>query len=278
MDLPACAAYGDPAYWDARFREEDAYEWCGDWASLREAVLAALGGARRVLILGAGSSSLPFDLAAADLPHLAEVVASDISPTAVSKIAEKARALPGGTTVKVSAVVADMLALPFPAASFDAVLEKGTFDCLEVAGSDGKAPERWNPPPDVRARMHGAVSEAHRVLKPDGGRLISITWATPLFRRGHYYDDARYDWGGPDEVVAAVGGSVPVILYCLTRGRRAEGAAWARGPPGEVTRTDGGEGLPSAPAHEHMDREDYLLGIGGGSSSGDDGSSSGDEA
>lgn len=266
MALPDCAAYGDPAYWDDRFQGEDAYEWCGDWEALKESVLPALAGAQRVLILGSGSSSLPFDLAAsaaASLPHLEEVVATDISPTAVSKIAAKAADLTG-SAVKVSAAVADMLALPFPDASFDAVVEKGTFDCLEVATDvgGGRAPDRWDPPLDVRARMHGAVGEAHRVLKPDGGVLVSVTWATPLFRRGHYYDDARYDWGGPDAVVAAVGGSVPVVLYALKRGERAEGAAWARGPPGEVTRTGGGEGLPAAPAHEHMDRDDFIFGIG----------------
>jgi hypothetical protein len=62
-----------------------------------------------------------------------------------------------------------------------------------------------------------------------------------------------------------------------------DGAAWARGPPREVTRGrgwgDGGDdgddgrepGLPAEPAHDHMDREDYLLGIGCGGSSGEDG-------
>jgi SAM-dependent methyltransferase len=285
-DLPAdVAAYGDPAYWDARFETEDAHEWCGDWAALAGAVLPHLAGARRILVLGAGTSSLPFDLAASEgLRHLEEVVATDISPTAVAKLAGRAERMASTATsttstttpARVTAAVADMLALPFPESAFDAVIEKGTLDCLEVAGADGGAPDRWDPPPCVRGRMHAALGEAHRVLKKDGGIFLSVTWAPPHFRRGHYYDDPRYDWGGPDAVVAAVGGSVPVVLYALRRGDREKCAQWRRRPPAELTRRrgegdEGGEeGLPVAPSHEHMDREDFLLGIGGGGGSSED--------
>ena len=117
------------------------------------------------------------------------------------------------------------------------------------------------------AASHAALAGAHRVLRPGGGVLVSITWAPPLFRRGHYLDDPRYDWGGPEVVVegGSVGGAVPVVVYTLRRGDREAGAQWRRPPPGQVCRGGGdgeGEGLPAAPAHEGMDDEDYLLRVG----------------
>ena len=296
---PGVASYGDPAYWEARFGDEDEYEWCGCGAwdgGLADAVVPALAGAARVLILGAGTSRLPLALAAEGgggggggagtgcrLPALREVVATDISPTAVAKLqallaaraADAAAATATGRaassstpTVTITAAVADMLDLSaFPAGSFDAVIEKGTFDVLEVAGEDGRAPDPWDPPASVRARMHAALAGAHRVLRPGGGVLVSITWAPPLFRRGHYLDDPRYDWGGPEVVVegGSVGGAVPVVVYALRRGDREAGGQWRRPPPGQVCRGGGdgeGEGLPAAPAHEGMDDEDYLLRVG----------------
>ena len=282
---PGVAAYGEPAYWEARFIDEESYEWCGAWeGGLADAVRPALATAKRVLILGVGTSSLPFALAdegdSGRLPLLEEVVATDISPTAVAKLQARIAARraagpqpalhpssPARPPVALSAVTADMLALTaFPASSFDAVVEKGTFDVLECAGSDGRAPDPWRPPPEVSAKMHSALGEAHRVLRPDGGTLVSITWAPPLFRRGHYLDDPRYDWGGPDSVVGGVGGAVPVLAYTLARGVPApERARWARARPGEVGDVAPAEGLPGDTEHGHMDDEDAFLAAIGGS-------------
>jgi len=277
---PGVASYGDPTYWEARFAGgEEAYEWCGGWGDgcLAGACRPALSAARRVLVLGAGASSLPFDLAdegeAGMLPLLEAVVATDISPTAVARMGARIARRTRGGRVALSAAVADMTSLPYPAASFDAILEKGTFDVLEVAGDDGRPPDPWAPPPEVAARMHAALGEAHRVLTPAGGLLLSITWAPPLFRRGHYLDDPRYDWGGPEAVVGGVGGAVPIVAYSLTRGcPPAERARWARPRPGE---RGAGEpppaGLPRATGHDHMDDEDAFLGaIGVGDSDDDD--------
>jgi len=58
-------------------------------------------------------------------------------------------------------VVADARALPFPDASFDLVVEKGTVDAL-AAGSSGD--------------IEKVVAEASRVLRP-GGRFISVGFA-----------------------------------------------------------------------------------------------------
>ena len=53
--------------------------------------------------------------------------------------------------------VADMLALPFAAQSFDVVLEKGSMDVLFV---DNDSP--WQPKAEVCQRVHCMLAEAHR--------------------------------------------------------------------------------------------------------------------
>ena len=53
--------------------------------------------------------------------------------------------------------VADMLALPFAAQSFDVVLEKGSMDVLFV---DNDSP--WQPKAEVCKRVHCMLAEAHR--------------------------------------------------------------------------------------------------------------------
>jgi ubiquinone/menaquinone biosynthesis C-methylase UbiE len=108
------------------------------------------------------------------LSGLKNICSTDASPTVVAKMRERARASGCGA---ITWAVADMLALPYDAASFDVVIEKGSIDCFMV---DNKDP--WNPLPEVRARVATVLSEAHRVLTPHGC-LLSITFAAPHFRK-----------------------------------------------------------------------------------------------
>ncbi len=70
-----------------------------------------------------------------------------------------------------------MTSLPFPDASFDAVVEKGALDCLLTVVRDP-----WNVPADIAATVRRVLEESHRVLRPDGC-FISITFSAPHFRR-----------------------------------------------------------------------------------------------
>ncbi|CAI7886449.1 unnamed protein product [Closterium sp. NIES-54] len=87
-----------------------------------------------------------------------------------------------GRAVGMTWAVADMMALPFPDACFDVVLEKGVLDVLLV---DSDSP--WHVPPSIVHRVHTALSQAHRVLTPHG-RLLSITfgqWDVGARASGH---------------------------------------------------------------------------------------------
>lgn len=126
----------------------------GVQAALRETfsalagdLLAELGGARRLLDAGCGPGQ--FTIAAAERLPGAEVWGIDVAPTMIELARAHARESPAAARLHFEE--ADVAALPFPDAHFDAVLSSGSI-------------KHW---PDPMA----GLSELHRVLAP-GGRVF----------------------------------------------------------------------------------------------------------
>ena len=323
--------YSKIEYWDKRFETEEEYEWCGRFEDFRELLVAALRGggggggggggekggdgkqgdgatqpraAKRVLVLGSGTSRLPFDLAAERrllLPDLEEVVATDLSAVAVEKMTaktrreeeeeeeeeEKGKVGDGGDSsdknrkpkpprAGVTWAVADMLSLPFPDASFDAVIDKGVLDALFAGfGSGGGSGEgesaskqrydRWRPQesaPELWSLAQRALSESYRVLRPEGGCYIQVSFEQPHFRRP-FLDAAGLSWQGYETAFGEPGG-LQFFFYLRRRRRRRGGllfdssssSAAAEIPPPPVAESY----RPSeSPMHAHMDEEDFLM-------------------
>lgn len=270
--LPSSTAtYADVAYWDARFSHEAEFEWCGRYEDFRGAAAPHLRAARRVLVLGNGSSSLPLSLAAdPGLPALSSIVVTDASGVAVAK--GRARAAADAAAVAADAAargraeppadltwaLADAGALPFADASFDAVIEKGVFDALAArhAGADP-----WAPPPALVADVGGAAAEARRVLAPAGGVLVSLSFAQPHFRTPLLASRAR--WAGVD--AAPFGddaGAIRYFMYVCRRGGEEEDGAGAGAGAG-ASRDPAAALVHWTPAvgftHDHMEGEDFLM-------------------
>ena len=285
--------YSRIKYWDKRFETEEEYEWCGRFEDFRDLLVAALEGgrgeggadgdgfpaAKRVLVLGSGTSRLPFDLAAeaeALLPELEEVVATDLSGVAVEKMA--ARTLREGAErgeegegkgkrktsnrARITWEVADMLSLPFPDASFDAVVDKGVLDALfaglgsgerEEDGREQQRYDKWRPretAPQLWDLAQKALRESHRVLNPEGGCYVQISFEQPHFRRP-YLDAPGLSWRGGATAFGEEGG-LQFFFYLRRRG----GALL---PPAASAEIPSGYKPAESPMHDHMDEEDFLM-------------------
>ncbi|GMF26582.1 unnamed protein product [Phytophthora lilii] len=158
-------------YWDQFFqkRGEQAFEWYGDYASLRPGLQALLGlpddappsllrrlkAKVRVLVVGCGNSALSAELAADGFGDLLSV---DFSARVIDEMRRKHPALRWQVMD-----MTDMRALAD--ASFDLVMDKGALDALMAEDT-----------PEIRADAARMLREVRRVLAP-GGRYCCVTMA-----------------------------------------------------------------------------------------------------
>src|SRR5689334_17643444 len=117
--------------------------------------LARLGAGESVLDIGCGTGTLAI-AARRSVGPAGSVAGVDASPQMVARARRKAAT----ASVDVAFQIAAADALPFPDATFDAVLSTTVFHCLT---DDARSP---------------AIREMHRVLKR-GGRLLLVDFAGP---------------------------------------------------------------------------------------------------
>jgi len=158
--LASLPSLGSRVYWQFRYLGGHCCGGCElldeEWfCSSEEAVEVALQGDdlqrfNQALVLGAGTSRLPETLA----PRCDRVIASDITPVAAPCCSKPSHP-------SLSYAVEDALSLSFPDASFDLVIEKGTFAAISAGDGGGT---------EILGRC---IAESARVLRP-GGILCSI--------------------------------------------------------------------------------------------------------
>ncbi|RLN26968.1 hypothetical protein BBJ28_00010980 [Nothophytophthora sp. Chile5] len=158
-------------YWDGFFRKrgDRAFEWYGDYATLRGALHALLAlpsdapssllrrltAQVRVLVVGCGNSALSADLAADGFSDLMSV---DFSERVIDEMRRK------HPTLRWEVMdMTDMAA--FQPASFDLVLDKGALDALMAEDTV-----------EIKTDATRMLREVRRVLAP-GGRYCCVTMA-----------------------------------------------------------------------------------------------------
>jgi spermidine synthase/SAM-dependent methyltransferase len=159
--------FASKAYWDEFFAQRDAFEWYGEYKDFREKLRPHLNrrqsgtedseGPVEVLVVGCGTSELSVQLHDDGVGHITSI---DFSETVVDGMREK-NAVPRPTMTWLTMDVTRMDG--FSDASFDVVVDKGTFDA--VVSDDC-----------LEAKAAGAamLEEIARVLRP-GGAYASIT-------------------------------------------------------------------------------------------------------
>ena len=74
----------------------------------------------------------------------------------------------------------DVRNLTFPEGTFDAVIDKGTFDCIQCGDGAGPNTEQM-------------LTEIHNVLVP-GGVYICLSYGNLDARMSYFYNKRRYNW------------------------------------------------------------------------------------
>mmetsp|Transcript_20150 Transcript_20150/g.64900 ORF Transcript_20150/g.64900 Transcript_20150/m.64900 type:complete len:215 (-) Transcript_20150:45-689(-) len=168
-------AYGAEAYWDARFRTEERYEWLAEYEDFGS--LLPLRAGAKILVVGNGSSNLAAKLHEQKF----DVTASDYSRVLVEKMQ--------ASDDDVRWVRADFCALSdvFEAASFDVILDKAAMDALLTDEGDP-----WNPTQRTKDAVASLCREARAVLRPRG-TLVQISFQQPHFRKRLMTDDLVLD-------------------------------------------------------------------------------------
>jgi SAM-dependent methyltransferase len=245
MNLPTCnESYADKEYWDSRYVAEVEYDWFARYDAFRCNVVKTIKKSDRILQLGCGNSSLSVDMYHDGFHNIVNI---DYSPVVISNMSARYSDL-----VDMKWLVMDARDMSsFEPSSFDVVLEKGTLDALLVGEKDP-----WRVSYDAEVTVELILTQISRLLKPNGGRFVSVTFAQPHFRVPLYLLRSNYDW---DVSVETFGEGFHYFYYTMTRGQKPS-LQHVQLRENYERRKTGNELLNSATCISNSDDEDFLLG------------------
>lgn len=164
--------YGKIEYWDERYtREVEPFDWYQRWTGLKDIFVQYLATSQKVLHIGCGNSKLTEDMYGDGFLHSVNI---DISKVAIKAMQEKY----AGQS-EMTFVCMDAKKLEFGDGEIEAVVDKGTLDCL-LCGDNSIA------------FAQKLVSEVYRVLAPNGCFLL-VSYGQPP-QRYPYLDLPQYNW------------------------------------------------------------------------------------
>uniref|UniRef100_A0A803KU59 Methyltransferase type 11 domain-containing protein n=1 Tax=Chenopodium quinoa TaxID=63459 RepID=A0A803KU59_CHEQI len=163
MGVGETQKYGDPSYWDKRYKQDKTpFDWYQNYSSLVPLFHLYLSPPhRRVLVVGCGNSSFSEKMAA---DGYEDIVNIDISSVVIEEMQKKYSDHPQLKYITMDVLKMDTL----ETGSFDAVIDKGTLDTI-LCGNNSKPNS---------AKM---LEEVGRVLK-DKGVYILVTYGAPSYR------------------------------------------------------------------------------------------------
>ena len=190
IGMQSSASYGTGTeYWDRRHAEDAAdgrsFDWLFEYAQLKSLLERHIARDADVLQLGCGNSRLALEWCLDG--HRGALRNVDFAPGLVKQLRAEALDL-FPSCANVTYEVADVRCLDeheFPCGSFDAVVDKGTFDCIacNTSGLDG----------DYQADLESMLRGTFRVLKP-GGTYLLLSCGDPDSRLPWLDDEPGLDW------------------------------------------------------------------------------------
>ncbi|KAL0217494.1 hypothetical protein RCL1_008075 [Eukaryota sp. TZLM3-RCL] len=174
--------YGDKSYWVDRYNKEPntSFDWYITYVNLKEALEPFLREDSKILVVGCGNSRLSHQLYEDGFKHVTSI---DIADVVIEQMSNKYNQ----TAPELEWLVMDICKLDFPSETFDIVIDKGTIDAL-LCGQDSF---------DTVYRAH---REIHRVLKPDSGVYINISYGHSHSRLIHFTKPGLWTDSGIEEI------------------------------------------------------------------------------
>ncbi|EME79980.1 uncharacterized protein MYCFIDRAFT_86729 [Pseudocercospora fijiensis CIRAD86] len=193
-------ALATPEFWNTRYSKSDGstptHEWFQTFSALKpfldRHLLPTTKSNPRILHLGSGDSTIPFDLAKLGY---ANQICIDFSQVVIDLMNSRADAVTSGIEW-ICADVRDM-SDTIASNSVDVAFDKGTLDAM-IHGSP------WSPPEDVVGNCGRYLDEVRRVLKDDGVFLY-VTYRQPHFMKPLLNPEGK--WEMEMEVLGGGGGS-----------------------------------------------------------------------
>ncbi|KAF0720613.1 Aste57867_170 [Aphanomyces stellatus] len=143
-------------YWDEFFtkRQEKAFEWYGEYSTLRPALHKSVKPSDRILVVGCGNSDLSPEWAQ---DGFTKITSMDFSALVIEEMRQKHPSMTWD--------VMDMTNMTYAKESFDCIMDKGALDALMATNDEA-----------VLADALKMFNEVDRILAP-GGSYICITMA-----------------------------------------------------------------------------------------------------
>ncbi|KIY48139.1 S-adenosyl-L-methionine-dependent methyltransferase [Fistulina hepatica ATCC 64428] len=188
--------YGTKEYWNTRYSKEDeesTFDWFKTYADISDMIRGIIPDkSSRILMLGCGNSTLSEDMWS-DGYH--DIVNIDYSSIVIEQMRRRHPWLE-----------MDVRDLQFPDGSFDIAIDKGTMDAMMTLKGDV-----WDPPQQVIDDCTKEVDEVVRVLCPDSGIFVYLTFGQPHFRRRYLMRP------GTNLEIKQLGEAFHYYLYVLRR-------------------------------------------------------------
>jgi SAM-dependent methyltransferase len=220
------ADFKEQEYWDERFSDEEQYDWLLGFSQLRSVLLPLLEFSDKILILGCGNSSLSADLYDEGFTNITNIDFSSV-------VIDRMRARNSENRPQMKWDVMDMTDLKYEPSSFDVVIDKASIDALMVDEGDV-----WDPNNDTIQATDKTCLCVSRILKPQTGRFIAISFAQPHFRTKYLMGEwaraaagagtvspysaskgycERYGWTLTYDAIETEGGCLNSFLYVMRK-------------------------------------------------------------
>jgi len=168
--------YKEQEYWDARFGEEEEYDWLLTFDQVKDSIMREIesrfGGGQdelKILVVGCGNSSFSASLYDVGYHNITNI---DYSSVVIEKMRKQHQEKVGMVWLEM-----DMTKMTFEDSAFDIVIDKAAMDAIMV---DEGSP--WSPHEHVVAAADAMCLCMRRVVKSNTGLVLMISFMQPHFR------------------------------------------------------------------------------------------------